>query len=124
MYGNNTYTTYRQNSSQKLREERGHRRTGTPTTLTALVHHVVITANIPLAEFIDHLTGLTDQLLIEYVSRADDKVQTLLRNKEDKYWDYHRDYLEQQLERHFKIRQRIELREGQRQLYWCQKRAL
>ena len=89
----------------------------------ALLHHVVITANIPLAEFIDWLAGLSDQLLIEYVSRADDKVQTLLRNKEDKYWDYHRDYLERQLQRHYRIRERVELREGQRQLYWCQKRA-
>ncbi len=89
----------------------------------ALIHHVVITANIPLAEFIDWLAGLSGQLVIEYVSRADDKVQTLLRNKEDKYWDYHRDYLEQQLERHFRILQRIELREGQRQLYWCEKKA-
>ena len=89
----------------------------------ALVHHVVITANIPLAEFIDWLAQLSDQLVIEYVSRADDKVKTLLRNKEDKYWDYHQDYLEQQLERHFRIRQRIELREGRRQLYWCQRKA-
>ncbi len=89
----------------------------------ALVHHVVITANIPLAEFIDWLAGLSGQLVIEYVSRADDKVQTLLRNKEDKYWDYHQDYLEQQLERHFRIRERIELRAGQRQLYWCQKKT-
>ena len=89
----------------------------------ALIHHVVITANIPLAEFIDWLAGLSGQLVIEYVSRADDKVQTLLRNKEDKYWDYHRDYLEQQLERHFRIRKRIELREGQRLLYWCHKPA-
>ncbi len=65
----------------------------------ALIHHVVITANIPLAELIEWLAGLSGQLVIEYVSRADDKLQTLLRNKEDKYWDYHRDYLEQQLER-------------------------
>jgi hypothetical protein len=48
----------------------------------ALIHHVVITANIPLAEFIEWLAGLTDKLVIEYVSRRDDKVQTLLRNKE------------------------------------------
>ena len=89
----------------------------------ALIHHVVITANIPLAEFIDWLAGLSGQLVIEYVSRTDDKVRTLLRNKEDKYWDYHRDYLEQQLERHYRIQERIELRAGQRQLYWCQKKA-
>ena len=47
----------------------------------ALIHHVVITANIPLGEFVDWLAGLTDRLVIEYVSRKDDKVKTLLRNK-------------------------------------------
>ena len=40
----------------------------------ALIHHVVITANIPLAEFIGWLASATDQLVIEYVSREDDKV--------------------------------------------------
>jgi hypothetical protein len=89
----------------------------------ALIHHVVITANIPLAEFIGWLAGVTDQLVIEYVSREDDKVQTLLRNKEDKYWDYTQEHLEEQLKRHFSIHEQIELREGMRQLYWCRKQA-
>jgi ribosomal protein L11 methylase PrmA len=87
----------------------------------ALIHHVVITANVPLAEFIGWLAGVTDQLLIEYVSRDDDKVQTLLRNKQDTYWDYSREHLEQQLQRHFRIRDTLELRDGRRRLYWCQR---
>ncbi len=90
----------------------------------ALIHHVVITANIPLAEFIAWLAGLTEQLVIEFVSREDDKVQTLLRNKEDKYWDYSQDFLEQQLKKHFAIREQISLRDGRRTLYWCQKSEL
>lgn len=87
----------------------------------ALIHHVVITANIPLAEFISWLAEVTDQLIIEYVSREDDKVQTLLRNKEDKYWDYSREYLEQQLRAHFEIVDQEALREDRRRLYWCRK---
>ena len=35
--------------------------------IQALIHHVVITANIPLAEFIDWLAGIADKLVIEYV---------------------------------------------------------
>ena len=85
----------------------------------ALIHHVVITANIPLDEFIAWLAGLTDQLVIEYVSRSDDKVETLLRNKEDKYHDYSRKNLEAALGRHFGIRERLELESGNRFLYWC-----
>ncbi len=87
----------------------------------ALIHHVVITANIPLAEFIDWLAGLTDKLVIEYVSRKDDKVETLLRNKEDKYLDYTRESLESSLKRHFEIRQQQQVNNGDRTLYCCVK---
>jgi len=87
----------------------------------ALIHHVVITANIPLAEFIDWLAGLTDKLVIEYVSRSDDKVQTLLRNKEDKYQDYSRESLESNLSRHFVISRREDVNNGNRTLYLCVK---
>jgi len=90
----------------------------------ALIHHVVITANIPLAEFIDWLSGLTDKLVIEYVSRKDDKVKTLLRNKEDKYRDYSRESLESNLKRHFDIRAQQEVNNGDRSLYLCVKRGL
>ncbi len=87
----------------------------------ALIHHVVITANIPLAEFIDWLASLTDKLVIEYVGRSDDKVQTLLRNKEDKYQDYSRESLQANLKRHFGIRQQQDVNQGDRTLYLCKK---
>lgn len=89
----------------------------------ALIHHVVITANVPLDEFVDWLAGLADDLVIEYVSRSDDKVQQLLRNKEDKYHDYGRENLEAALARHFGIRKRLSLESGNRFLYWCSRSA-
>jgi len=89
----------------------------------ALIHHVVITANIPLAEFIDWLASLTDKLVIEYVSRKDDKVKILLRNKEDKYQDYSRESLEANLKRHFEISRQQQLNIGNRRLYHCVKRT-
>lgn len=90
----------------------------------ALVHHVVITANIPLAEFIDWLASLTDKLVIEYVSRRDDKVQTLLRNKDDKYKDYSRASIESNLRRHFVISDQRDVNNGDRSLYLCIKPGL
>jgi SAM-dependent methyltransferase len=89
----------------------------------ALIHHVVISANIPLDEFVDWLAGLSDQLVIEYVSRSDDKVKTLLRNKQDKYSDYSRERLEQALSRHFEVARRLSLESGNRFLYWCRRPA-
>jgi hypothetical protein len=69
------------------------------------------------------LAGLTDKLVIEYVSRKDDKVQTLLRNKEDKYKDYSRESLEASLSRHFDIKRQQEVNNGDRSLYLCVRRA-
>ena len=87
----------------------------------ALIHHVVISSNIPLAEFIDWLAGLTGKLLIEYVSRKDDKLQTLLRNKDDRYQDYSRESLEASLTQYFDIERQLDVNNGDRTLYFCAK---
>ncbi len=89
----------------------------------ALIHHVVISANVPMAEFVDALSDLSDQLVIEYVSRSDDKVKALLRNKEDKYSDYSREGLESELSKHYEIARRQELESGNRYLYWCRRKV-
>ncbi|MCJ7814767.1 MAG: class I SAM-dependent methyltransferase, partial [Xanthomonadales bacterium] len=85
----------------------------------ALIHHVVISANIPLEEFIGWLSDTCDQLIIEYVSRSDDKVEALLRNKEDKYSDYSRQNLETNLQKYYGIVRHLSLESGNRFLYWC-----
>jgi len=59
--------------------------------------------------------------VIEYVSRKDDKVQALLRNKEDKYLDYCRESLLASLGRHFDIRTQLDVNKGDRSLYRCVK---
>jgi SAM-dependent methyltransferase len=87
----------------------------------ALVHHVVISANIPMEEFISWLSEQSDQLVFEYVSRSDDKVRTLLRNKEDKYSDYSRERLESALGGHYEVIRQQSLESGNRHLYWCRK---
>jgi len=88
----------------------------------ALIHHVVITANVPMAEFVGWLNELADQVIIEYVSRKDDKVQALLRNKEDKYSDYSRENLETTLTAYYEISRVQELESGNRYLYWVRRR--
>ena len=69
----------------------------------ALIHHMVIAANIPLAEFVDWLASMNADVVIEFVTRDDPMVKTLLRNKEDKYTDYTQKNLEACLKRDFEI---------------------
>ena len=79
----------------------------------------MISNHIPLDEFVDWLSGLTPRLLIEFVGRDDDKVQTLLRNKAEAYADYDQARLEAALGRHYRIEDQLALRDGRRTLYWC-----
>lgn len=93
------------------------------TLVLALIHHIVIGANIPLPEFIAWLSGLGTDLVIEFVTREDPMVQTLLRNKEDQYDDYQLEVFEASLERSFSIVRREPLGSGTRILYHARNRA-
>jgi hypothetical protein len=78
---------------------------------------MVIDANIPLAEFVEWLSGLGGSLVIEFVRRDDPMVKMLLRNKEDQYADYGMAHFEECLGSFFRIRRRRELPSRSRVLY-------
>ena len=82
-----------------------------------LIHHLVIAANIPLAEVVDWLASFRAEVILEFPSKQDRMVQTLLRNKRDQYDDYSQEFLEAQLRRHFNIALRESLPSGARTLY-------
>ncbi len=89
----------------------------------ALIHHAVITANIPLPEFIAWLAGTDAALVIEFVSKDDEQVQKLLLNKEDQYADYEQSVFEQCLKDHYTIERTESLASGNRHLYYCLPRS-
>jgi len=83
----------------------------------ALVHHLVISANVPPAALVEWLAETTRELVIEFVSKEDAMVRRLLLNKDDTYADYNREAFEQYLARWFRIERRAELPGGTRVLY-------
>ncbi len=89
------------------------------TLCLALLHHVVISAHIPLREFITWLASLNTALVIEFVTRDDPMVQTLLRHKADRYADYDLEYFERCLADAFEIDQQETLEAGTRRLYYA-----
>jgi len=84
-------------------ERRALTRRGKPdlTLCLALIHHMVIGANIPLDEFVDWLASLESYLVLEFINKEDAMVKKLLLNKEDIYDDYAQETLERSLARHF-----------------------
>jgi SAM-dependent methyltransferase len=89
------------------------------TLCLALIHHVVIGANIPMADFMRWLACLGTVLVIEFVGRDDEMVETLLRNKDDQYDDYRPEVFEALLSEHFEVRDRQTLKSGKRSIYFA-----
>jgi SAM-dependent methyltransferase len=93
------------------------------TLCLALIHHVVISGNVPLARFIDWLATTTRSVVIEFVAKDDPMVKVLLRHKDDQYPEYERASFEALLRRHFRIEREEALPGGTRFLYFAVKPA-
>ena len=86
----------------------------------ALVHHLTITANIPINEWIQWLSEFGADLVIEFVQPSDPMAQQLLRNKQGDHQEYDRDVFQAVLAEYFNVLDRMELRSGNRILYACE----
>jgi ribosomal protein L11 methylase PrmA len=90
----------------------------------ALVHHVSITANVPLAEIIDWLAELDATLVIEFPKRDDPMVRRLLSGKrEGSNSDYELETFERLLNERFDVERSEQLPSGSRVLYLARPKA-
>ena len=106
------------------RERASLERRGTPDLVLclALVHHVVITGNVPVREFLDWLRSLDCALVIEFPDREDAMVQRLLSGKnETANPDYDRVTFEHALGERFEVERSERLQS--RTLYEARPRA-
>ena len=88
----------------------------------ALIHHIVIAANIPMSEFINWLDDLGGDLIIEFVTAEDAMAQMLLRNKVDQYQDYTIAEFERLVSARYEIADSEELKGGHRKIYFLRRR--
>lgn len=89
----------------------------------ALLHHMAIGANLPLAEVVEWFAGFGADVVLEFVSKEDPMVQRLVLNKTDQFDDYDRSVFEGYLARHFETVERQELSSGTRTLYHARPRC-
>ena len=90
----------------------------------ALVHHMAISANVPVQEFVDWLASLRSSLVIEFPTREDPMVKKLLAPKrEGLHPDYELDNFENVLSGAFDIERREQLQSGTRILYFARPRG-
>ena len=83
----------------------------------ALLHHLAITANIPIDDLVRWLHDLGAELVIEFPVPRDQMVQQLLAAKDQSYDDYTLESFESSLATYFEVRERMPLPSGTRVVY-------
>jgi hypothetical protein len=90
----------------------------------ALIHHVAISANVPVREFIDWLASLGSALVIEFPTREDPMVKKLLAPKrEGLHPDYELSFFERCLAEAFEVERSERLESGTCVLYHARPKA-
>ncbi|MFQ5953485.1 MAG: hypothetical protein ACE5JZ_00300 [Kiloniellales bacterium] len=82
----------------------------------ALVHHVAIDGNVPLAAFLDRLSDIAPAGVVEWVDKQDGMVRRMLRNRTDVFPDYDWAHFERLLRERFTLAEVAESHQGQRKL--------
>jgi hypothetical protein len=88
----------------------------------ALVHHLAISNNVPLARLAHCFHELTVWLAIEFVPKGDPQVQRLLANREDIFSNYSSQGFESAFIEHFEIVQMVDLPDSERVIYLMKRR--
>ena len=89
----------------------------------ALVHHLSISANVPLREVVEWLRGMSCEVVVEFPDRTDPMVERLLAAKrEESHPDYDRDRFERLLQERFDVADQARLPTGTRSLYFLRPR--
>jgi len=98
---------------------------GTPDLILclALIHHLVISRNIPLNDLIAWLAQFGADIIIEFVDYGDPMIERLLRNRAGQSVDYSLEAFEDALSKHFSLVIQKPLESGHRILYYAQAKS-
>ena len=90
----------------------------------ALIHHIAISNNVPLAKIAQYFARLAPNLVIEFVPKSDDKVKTLLATREDIFPEYTREGFEAAFAGWFETLETSPIRGSERVLYLLARRNI
>jgi hypothetical protein len=88
----------------------------------AVLHHLVIGAGVPLPIVLEELRHLGRAVIVEWVPKDDQKVQRLLRDRDDVFGSYASDVFEEEVERRFSVRAREQLSDSDRTMLLLESR--
>jgi hypothetical protein len=83
----------------------------------ALVHHLAITNNTPLADIAGFFKKIGKHLIIEFVPKSDPRVRRMLSSREDIFTDYTVQGFEEAFKQYFTIESVIPIKNSERTMY-------
>lgn len=83
----------------------------------ALIHHLCIARNVTLDSFVNWITGLAPEGVVEFVAKDDPMVQHLLSTREDIFQRYSKENFESLLSKSVVVKEILEIIPGNRYLY-------
>ena len=87
----------------------------------ALIHHLVISNNVPLSRIVEFFKKNCNNLIIEFIPKTDSQIQRLLATREDIFVDYNKENFEKEFKKDFVIRNEVRINESERILYSMEK---
>lgn len=88
----------------------------------ALLHHLVITHNVPMEKIASFLSKVCRTLIIEFIPKEDVQVQRLLTNRRDIFTDYNQENFEKEFGKYFTLTDKIKLKDTDRRIYLMKKK--
>ena len=89
----------------------------------AVIHHLAIGKNIPFDKIASLFNQLGRYLIIEFVPKEDEKIQFMLKSKEDIYTSYTEENFESAFVKHFTIQNKQKVGSSGRTLYLMKRNA-
>lgn len=83
----------------------------------ALIHHLAISNNLPLASIANYLAGIAKWVVIEFVPKSDSQVQRLLSTRKDIFPNYSEEGFEAAFKEQFTVSKKEKLAGSERTLY-------
>jgi len=83
----------------------------------ALIHHLAISNNVPLAMVASFFAGICENLIIEFVPKSDSQVRTLLATRDDIFPHYTPTGFEKAFSQYFTIKEGVSIADSDRTLY-------
>jgi ribosomal protein L11 methylase PrmA len=88
----------------------------------AIIHHICISANIPMREFISSIFSVAQKVVLEFVPKSDPMVQGLLTHRKDVFGDYTEENFLKYISEFAIINRQMRFHEGGRLIVSCEAR--